>query len=552
MPKTGLRNVSQLLVECLESEGVEYVFGIPGEENLHLMDALFDSPIRFVTTRHEQGASFMADIYGKLTGRPGVCLATLGPGAINLALGTADAQLDSHPLVAIAAQAGLNRSYKESHQMLDLEALFRPIVKWAGTITQPAAASEVVRKAFKVAQSGRPGATVVLVPEDVSAADAVGAPLARNLPQDTAPSDVQIDRAIALIEQARRPIVLAGPGVARDHSEAALQRFAEALDLPVATTFAGKGVLSQDHPNALGTIGFMKHDYSNFGFDAADLVIAVGYDLIEYAPERWNPNNDKKIIHIHRTPAEVDANYQLAVGIQGGIDNTLDALVARKPNCISADRPLIQRLQKLMADELERGAGDDSFPVKPSRIVSDIRQAMGREDIVLSDTGALKMWMARLYPCYASNTCLISNGLATMAFSLPGALGAKLACPQRKVLATMGDGSFLMNSQEIETAMREQIPFVILVWVDEQYGLIKWKQELEIGRTSYISFTNPDFLKQAESYGARGVQIESADQLLPALQTALSLDTVTIIACPVDYSENTRLTDRLGHLTSAL
>lgn len=552
MTESMTQNVSQLLVECLESEGVDYVFGIPGEENLHLMDALRSSSIRFITTRHEQGASFMADIYGKLTGRPGVCLATLGPGAINLTLGTADAQLDSHPLVSLVAQAGLNRSYKESHQMLDLEALFQPITKWVGTITQPAATTEVVRKAFKVAQSGRPGATTVILPEDVSAEPGAGAPLLPNLPQDTAPSASQIERATAVIEQAQRPIVLAGPGVARDHAEAELQRFAEALDLPVVTTFAGKGILPQDHPNALGTIGFMKHDYSNFGFDAADLVIAVGYDLIEYAPERWNPHNDKNILHIHRTPAEVDANYQLSVGIQGGIGDTLEALAARQPTCAAADRALIERVQKLLADELQYGTENDDFPLKPQRVVSNIRDALRREDIVLTDTGALKMWMARLYPCHASNTCLISNGLATMAFSLPGALGAKLACPQRKVLATMGDGAFLMNSQEIETAMREQIPFVVLVWVDEQYGLIKWKQELEIGRTSNISFTNPDFIKQAESYGARGVQIEAADQLLPALQQALSLDTVTIIACPVDYNENTRLTDRLGHLTNAL
>ncbi len=552
MTDTGKPNVSQLLVRCLEAEGVEYIFGIPGEENLHLMDALADSPIRFITTRHEQGAAFMADMYGRLTGKPGVCLATLGPGAINLALGMADAQLDSHPLVALAAQAGLDRSYKETHQMLDLEAFFQPVTKWVGTISQPAAAPEVVRKAFKVAQSSRPGATAVILPEDVSAAPGAGVPLARNVPQDTAPSESQLDRAVALIKAAQSPVVLAGPAVARDHAEEALKRFTEALDLPVATTFAAKGVLARDHPNALGTLGFMKHDYSNFGFDEADLVIAVGYDLIEYPTARWNPHQDKNILHIHRTAAEVDSCYQLDVGIQGGIANTLDALVARGPRCAGADHALLERLRQLVGEELERGAGDDSFPLKPQRMVSDIRRALGREDIVLVDTGALKMWMARLYPTYAANTCLISNGLATMAFSLPGALGAKLAQPEQRVLAAMGDGAFLMNSQEIETAMREQIPFVILVWVDEHYGLIKWKQELEIGRTSYVSFTNPDFIKQAESYGARGVQIEAADQLLPALEEALALDTVTIIACPVNYAENTRLTDRLGALTGAL
>lgn len=552
MVDNTLRNVSQLLVQCLEAEGVKYVFGIPGEENLHLMDALLDSSIRFITTHHEQGASFMADIHGRLTGRPGVCLSTLGPGAINLALGTADAQLDGHPLVALVAQAGLNRSYKESHQVVDLDAFFKPITKWVGTITQAESTVEVMRKAFKTAQTERPGAAAVILPEDVSAQPAQGRPLAVNLPRDTGPSHAQLERAAALLAAAKKPVALAGPGVARDHAEAALKRFTEAFDLPVATTFAGKGVLPADHANALGTIGFMQHDYSNFGFDAADLVIAIGYDLIEYAPSRWNPDRDKTILHIHRTPAEVDANYELAVGIEGSIAGNLDALVERKPACPGADHALIQRLKELLATELEHGAADDSFPLKPQRIVADIRSAMGREDIVLVDTGALKMWMARLYPSYASNTCLISNGLATMAFSLPGALGAKLAKPERRVLATMGDGSYLMNSQELETAMREKIPFVVLVWTDEKYGLIKWKQELEIGRTAYISFTNPDFVKQAESYGCRGVHISAAHQLLPALQQALALDTVTLIDCPVDYSENTRLTDRLGHLTSAL
>ncbi|MDE2148320.1 MAG: acetolactate synthase large subunit [Gammaproteobacteria bacterium] len=545
-------NVAQLLVACIEAEGVEYVFGIPGEENVHLVDALLDSGIRFILTRHEQGASFMADIYGKLSGRAGVCLATLGPGAINLCLGTADAQLDSHPLVALVAQAGLDRSFKESHQVVDLEALFRPITKWVGTVSVPEAVAEITRKAFKLAQSERPGATAVVLPEDIAVAPVDDRPLAINQPHDTDPSPGQIKRAAALLGRCKYPIVLAGPGVARDSASGALRRFAEALDLPVATTFAGKGCFPDDHANALGTVGFMQHDYVNFGFDAADLVIAVGYDLIEYAPTRWNPRADKTIIHIHRTPAEVDANYQLAVGIQGGIAASLDALAAAAPRCPTADRNAIERAKHLLRNELVRGAGDGAFPLKPQRIVADIRAAMGREDIVLCDTGALKMWMARLYPCYAPNTCLISNGLATMGFSLPGALGAKLAAPQRRVLATMGDGSFLMNSQELETAMREKIAFVVLIWTDGEYGLIHWKQQLETGRPAHIAFTNPDFISQAESYGCRGVRITAAGQLLPALREALALDTVTIIDCPVDYRENASLTERLGKLTAAL
>ncbi len=544
-------NVAQLLVECLESEGVEYIFGMPGEENLHIMEALRDSSIRFILVRSEQGASFMADIYGRLTGKAGVCLATLGPGAINLMLGVADAQLDSSPLVAITAQAGLNRVFKESHQVIDLVSLFRPITKWADTITVPEATPEMVRKAFKVAQSERPGATAIMVPEDVEQSEASGLPLPLNRPRGKAPSPEQVARAVEVLDSARAPVVLAGHGASRDHATEALIRFSEHLNIPVVTTFMGKGVFPDDHPNALGTIGFMRHDYTNFGFDQADVVIAVGYDLVEYPPERWNPNGDKRIINLSHTVAEVDAHYSLAVGVEGNITSSLDALAAAATPK-ERDQTLKPLVCGLQQEEIEQGKADDSFPLKPQRIVADIRAAMGESDIVLADTGAIKMWMARLYPCYKPETCLISNGLATMAFSLPGALGAKLAYPERKVLAAMGDGSFLMNSQELETAMREEIHFVVLVWVDEHYGLIKWKQELELGRPAFVEFTNPDFVKQAESYGAKGYQIEAADELLPTLRQALEDETVSIIACPVDYSENLKLTDKLGELTHPL
>lgn len=551
MTATSTMNVSQLLVRCLENEGVEYIFGIPGEENIHLLDALIDSKIRFLTVRHEQGASFMADIYGCLAGKVGVCLSTLGPGAINLALGTADAQLDSHPMVALIAQAGLDRSFKESHQVVDLEAFFRPITKWVGTISQPEATTEIVRKAFKLAQTERPGATAVILPEDVAVERGCGAPLTVNRPRDTAPSASQITRAATLLDEAARPMVIAGPGTARDHASAALVRFSEALNLPVVTTFSGKGVFPDNHPNCLGTVGFMAHDYANFGFDEADLVVAVGYDLVEYSPARWNPDGDKKIIHIHRTTAEVDANYELSVGIQGSIAESLDALAAHAEPHRGA-RPAVTLARELRQAEIDRGKDDNSFPLKPQRIVADIRAAMGEDDIVLADTGAQKMWMARLYDCYQPNTCLISNGLATMAFSLPGAIGAKLARPDCKVLASMGDGSFLMNSQELETAVREKIHFVVLVWTDGKYGLIEWKQEMEFGRSAFVSFTNPDLMMQAQSYGLEGVRITAADQLYPALCRALEASTITIIECPVDYSENIKLTERLGALTDAL
>jgi acetolactate synthase-1/2/3 large subunit len=541
---------AELLVKCLENEGVEYIFGVPGEENIDVMDALLDSPIKFVTTRHEQGAAFMADVYGRLTGRAGVCLATLGPGAINLMLGIANAHLDSHPLVAITAQASLQRLYKESHQAVDLVQLFRPITKWGGMITVEEAVPEMVRKAFKQARTERPGATFLILPEDVAEQETKGVPLRVNVPVDPAPSEGQVERAVQVLEGAAAPIVLAGPGVARDGAMDALVRFSESLNLPVATTFLGKGVFPDDHPNALGTIGFMVRDYANFGFDRADVVVAVGYDLVEYAPERWNPGRDKAIVHIHRTVAEVDEAYTLEVGVQGDIGAALDAIAEAGSGIPGKDRE--PPGERFVRQELESGAGDDAFPVRPQRIVHDVREALGREDIVLCDTGAVKIWMARLFPTYVPNTCLISNGLATMAFALPGAFAAKLVHPERKVLAVMGDGAFLMSAAEIETAVREKVHFVILVWVDGGYGLIGWKQDIHFGRRSAVSFGNPDFVRFAESFGARGYEITAAADLLPTLRTALEDDGVSVIAVPVDYGENARLVERLGALTEPL
>jgi acetolactate synthase-1/2/3 large subunit len=546
---SSTQTVSRLLVRCLENEGVRVVFGLPGEETIQLVDAIADSSIRFVTVRDERGAAFMADTYGRLMRRAGVCLSTLGPGAINLLLGVANAQLDGHALVAITAQAALDRIFKESHQAVDLVALFRPVTKWDEMIIAPGSAQEIARKAFKQAQTERPGATVMIVPEDVARAPADGDPLAVNQPIDPAPSEAQVARARRILEESRRPVVLAGPGVWREGARDALVRFAERLELPVATTFLGKGVFPDDHPNALGTLGFMLHDSTNFGFDRADVVVAVGYDLVEYPPERWNPGRDKRIVHVHRTVAEVDASYTLAVGLQGSIAGSLDAIGAG-----AAVRPPGEHepIRNLLREELDRGRADDAFPLKPQRIVADIRAAMGRDDIVLCDTGALKMWMARLYPCYEPETCLISNGLATMGFSLPGALAAKLAFPHRKVLAAMGDGAFLMVAAELETAIRERLPIVVLVWVDGGYGLIRWKQQLETGRAVGVDFGNPDLVAFAESFGARGYAVGAAGELLPTLRRALDDDGVSVIACPVDYSENAKLVEALGALTESL
>jgi acetolactate synthase-1/2/3 large subunit len=543
-------NAAELLVRCLEQEGVTCVFGLPGEENIHFTEAISRSSIRYVLVRHEQAASFMAEIYGRLTGQAGVCSATLGPGAINLLLGVADATTNSTPLVAISAQVGLNRMYKESHQSVDLVSMFAPVTKWADLVLSAPAIPEMIRKAFKLAQTERPGAVYLAVPEDVEKESVPSGlvPLAINVPRADEPSPTQIARAAALLETARRPVVLAGHGAARSGAAEALRRFSDTLGLPVATTFHGKGVFPDDHPNALGAVGFMRHDYVNFGFDEADVLITVGYELQEFDPVRINPRGDKRIVHLSRFPAEVDSHYDVDVGVQADLGRTLDALAAAtvrrwEPSASG------EKIRRLLAEELSGASDDDSFPLKPQRIVADIRAALGRDDIVLADTGAVKMWMARLYPTYEPNTCLISNGLSTMAFSLPGAIGAKIAVPERRVLAAVGDGAFLMNSQEIETALRERVPITILIWQDDAYGLIKWKMDLELGHAMSVGFDNPDFVAYAESFGARGYRITSAAELLPTLREALDAETVSVIACPVDYRENLRLTDSLGELT---
>jgi acetolactate synthase I/II/III large subunit len=544
---------AELMVKCLESEGVSVIFGIPGEENIRFVQALAASPIRYVLTRHEQAAAFMAEMYGRVTGRAGVVSATLGPGAINLQLGVADATTNSTPMVAISAQVGQDREYKESHQSVDLVSMFAPITRWSDGVPTAEAIPEMFRKAFKLAETERPAAVYLAIPEhiDEDDSDYELRPLPRNVVRAEAPSAAQVDRAVEILRAARNPVVLAGHGAARAHATAALIRFAESTNVAVANTFHGKGVMPDDHPSSHGTIGFMRRDYVNFGFDNADVIIAVGYELQEFDPVRINPNTDKQIIHIHRFPAEVDMHYPVAVGIEGDISASLDALTDKLSGTTFDDIPSTPS-SHLLAEEITRGQQDSRYPLAPQRVVADTRAALDRADIVLVDTGAVKMWMGRLYPTYEPNTCLISNGLSTMAFALPGALGVHLAEPERKVLAVMGDGAFLMNSQEIETAVRERIPLVVLIWEDGGYGLIEWKMELELGTHSNVKFTNPDVVLYAESFGAKGYRIKSADELLPTLQSALRDDGVSIIACPVDYSENMRLIEALGQLDSTL
>jgi len=534
-----------LFVKCLENEGVEYIFGIPGEENLDVMDALLDSPIKFITTRHEQGAAFMADVYGRLTGKAGVCLATLGPGATNLITGVADANLDHAPLVAIAGQASTQRLHKESHQVLDLELMFQSITKYSSRVLTPDVISEVVRKAFKVAQTEKTGACFIEFPENIAEMEVEDVPLPVKHPHPPEPPGERVEAAAALISEAKNPIILAGNGVVRGRAWKQLADFAERLRIPVANTFMAKGVIPFKHPMALGSAGLQANDYISCGFNKADVIISIGFDLVEYHPYLWHPTKDRTIIHIDQSPAEVDAHYPVEVGVIGDIKHALLRIMeVASPNTGNAMRAL----RDALIEDMNQHKDSTDVPVKPQKIIWDLRTAMALEDIAISDVGAHKMWMSRMFRCEFPNTCIISNGFASMGIAVPGAIGAKLALPDRKVVAVTGDAGFLMNSQEIETAMRLKIPFVILIWSDSAYGLIEWKQMNQFGRPSNIKFTNPDFVKYAESFGAKGYRIEKAEDLLPILKTALADNTVSVIDCPVDYSENLKLTSKLGEM----
>ena len=538
---------SDLLVRCLKNEGVEFIFGIPGEENLDVMDSLLTSGIRFIETRHEQGAAFMADVHGRLTGKAGVCLSTLGPGATNLLTGVADAYLDRAPLVAITGQAALDRMHKESHQYIDVRAMFGPVTKWTGEISKPSIIPEAVRKAFKVAQMEKPGSTHLELPEDVAVEEVLDpentTPLRVQSPLVPEPLAGQVARAVEIIGKAQRPVLLAGNGVIRVGAHEAVRRFARHLNMPVVHTFMGKGVMPDSDSLSLHTIGLRMRDYPAAAVAQSDAVIAVGYDFVEYAPCFWNPNRDKHIVHVDVSPAEVDAHYTVDVGVLGDISLSLDRIGNHLSSFgISWAKQCRERIVSAFEAEWD---GKPSWPLRPQQIIQELREALVPDAVVISDVGAHKLWMARLYPCDTPNTCVISNGFAAMGIALPGAIAAKLLYPQRQVLAVTGDAGFLMNSQELETAIRLELPIVVLVWKDNGYGVIRWHQQVRFGRTSGVEFGNPDFVDYARSFGARGFHVGGPTELAPVLKEALTCGKPAVIDCPVDYTENLRLSERL-------
>jgi len=546
---------ANLFVKCLENEEVEYIFGIPGEENLDIMDALLDSDINFITTRHEQGAAYMADVYGRLTGKPGVCLSTLGPGATNLVTGVADANMDNAPLVAIAGQAGTTRLHKESHQVVDLVSMFKPITKYATQVLEPETIPEVVRKAFKLAQAEKPGATFIDLPENITELYTDEPPLPVSSNRLTYADRNLLKQAAELVKTAQNPLILVGNGAVRSRAGKYIEKFVETHKVPVVNTFMAKGIIPFYSDMAMGTAGLQKGDYENAGFEKADLIICVGFDMVEYHPHLWNPNRQHTIIHIDTKKAEVDNRYIPEIELIGNIGPNLAALGEALSDILEnpiASTNIEFHLRDAMIKEMNRCRKSDAWPMLPQKIIWDLRTAMESDDIAISDVGAHKMWMARMFRCDEPNTCIISNGFAGMGIAVPGAIAAKLAYPEKGIVAVTGDAGFMMNSQEIETALRCKTPIVILIWNDSQYGLIEWKQKRRFGRSAYIDFKNPNFVDYAKSFGATGVRIESAEDLLPALEKALKAPTVTIIDCPVDYSENDRLTELLGNVLSEI
>lgn len=538
---------AEVLVKCLENEGVRYIYGIPGEENLDLMEALRHSSIRFITVRHEQGAAFMADVYGRLTGRAGVCLSTLGPGATNLITGVADAYSDGAPLVAITGQVGTERMHLTTHQYLNLTELFEPITKRAKQVVRPDTVSEITRIAFKYAEAEKPGACLIDLPVNIARMpitdETATKPLRRPLPTKEESSLQSIEEATKYLAAARRPVILAGHSAVRDGAEKAVTRFAEKMHIPVVNTMMAKGIIPFTSKYSMWTIGIPQRDYVNEIIDQSDLVVCIGYDIVEFAPAKWNKNNEHTVLHIDTRPAHINRLYQPAVEVVGDISYSLREIECR---CDSKDEPEeALALKQKMLDEHLAFEHDDAYPMKPQRILSDIRKVMGKDDILISDVGAHKMWIARHYNCYLPNTCLISNGFATMGIAVPGAISAKLLYPEKKILAVSGDGGFMMNCQEMETAYRLGLNIVVLLFTDSSYGLIKWKQEDRFGDHCFVDFTNPDFVKFAESMNCKGYRVEKADDLIPVLEEAFRQSCPVIIDCPVDYGENTKLTAHL-------
>jgi acetolactate synthase-1/2/3 large subunit len=554
MPLKG----AELLIRCLEAEGVEYVFGLPGEETADLMISMLNSTAKFILTRHEQSAAFMADVYGRLTGKVGVCLATLGPGATNLTTGIASANMDRSRVLAITGQIDSNMLHKESHQNMDVITMFKPITKWNQSIRNGDNIPEIVRRAFKIANEEKAGATHIELPQDVAKQQSNIMPIPKqgHVPRSY-PNKFVIDKAVKLILDSRKRLILVGNGCVRGNASIPIRKFVEKTGICSVNTFMAKGLISDKWERHLRTIGIKNADHALIAMKDADLVIAIGYDLVEYNPKFWNGDFSKNIIHIDFTPAEVDTYYCPSVEIAADIESTINSILTQlhgskavdttsSSNCF-LEMEMSKSNKKIKKEIIERAnkyKEDSEYPIKPERLITDVRKLIDSHDILISDVRAHKLWIAKIYETFHPNTCLISNGFASMGFALPGAIAAQLAFPHRKIVVMCGDGGFLMNVQELETAVRLRLPLIVIIWCDREYGVISLKQIEEFGKKAFTEFNNPDFVKLAESFGAIGYAARSVEEFSYFFKKGkMSKHVPVIISVDVDYSRNRILLD---------
>jgi len=543
---------SDLFVKCLEEEGIEYIFGVPGEENADFMLSLENSDtIQFVLCRHEQGAAFMAEIYGRLTGNPAGCLGTLGPGATNLITGVADANMDHAPMLVLTGQGSSQRLHKESHQVMDVITMYTPVTKWATSVLHQDNIPEIIRKAVRVARSEKPGAVLIELPEDIAKLDTTTTPISPRRFRRPGPDNIIVDEAFEMLKEAKRPIILAGNGCIRRRTSKQLRKFCGLTGIGVVSTFMGKGSVDMDADYCLYTIGLQSKDVVACAVDAADLVITLGYDMVEYHPYLWNKDGNKKIIHADFYPAEIDASYHPEVELIGDMAQTITMLIERANNGggLSYDLSQQKATREQMQEELAMHKDDTATDtLKPQKVLWDAREVMGPHDIMLSDVGAHKMWVARHYQCHEPNTCLIPNGFCSMGFALPGAIAASMVHPDKRVLAVCGDAGFMMNVQEMETAKRLNVNCVVMVWEDNEYGLIAWKQQSQFGRHTDLAFGNPNWIQLAEAFGWHGHKVTKSSEIKSTLENAFNEDGPSLVLVPIDYRENMKLTERLGDI----
>ena len=547
---------SDLFVACLEEEGVEYIFGVPGEENADFMISLEKSKkIQFILTRHEQGAAFMAEIYGRLTGNAAGCLGTLGPGATNLITGVADSNMDRAPMLVLTGQGSTERLHKESHQIMNVVRMFEPVTKWATTVLHANNIPEIIRKAVRIARTEKPGAVHIELPEDIAKNETDSKPLKPQRFRRPVPDDKIVNQAFEILKNAKRPLILAGNGCIRKRASEQLRLLCDKTGIGVISTFMAKGCVDMDADYCLYTIGLQSKDVVAKAMDTADVVLALGYDMVEYDPHLWNANGNKHIIHADFLPTEIDEDYHPETEVVGDLAHTLWMLNERVDASDSFDFDFSQQAATriAMTAELEMHKDDDTEGViKPQKVIWDVRQVMGRDDVLLSDVGAHKMWIARHYQCHEPNTCLIPNGFCSMGFALPGAIAADIVFPEKRILSICGDAGFMMNVQEMETAKRLNSNIVVMVWEDKAYGLIAWKQEAQFGHHTDLAFGNPDWMKLADAFGWNGHFVNNSRDLVSTLESAFEETGPTLVVVPIDYSENMKLTKRLGDIAGSM